>query len=436
MKLEHLRITNCSRVSDIDIDVRDNMVLIGPNGSGKSTVLLCLDMLLGMSDSLLRETMSESFIRDTSRAMTVEAWFTRPKSAENNMVRSGYAVKLVAELHESEITIERTAPSPLEFSENGDSQDNAFGWTLLRSHTSLSAETVQPLPFDKRSDGSRALSSMSPYSEPQEATNILAIDEPEAHLHPSSQRSLVKNLKSGGNQLILVTHSPTVAESFEPDEIVVIRLDGTAVQPREHFLSKSAGTLARWWIGRQLEPLTAGTVIAVEGPSDRVIVSKVAIAMGLDLDRRDIVIVETNGCGDMKVVETVFGGGGFGIPLFELIDDDASDEAERRLGIGRADLERRNVFVSTADLEDEYVRAIGAGVLWDKLKASKAFSKKTFMQCKVGPDGYPTELELARFIREKSYRKIPAALVAADLINAGNAHSVESVARLLDAATS
>lgn len=38
MKLTHLNIINCSRVADIHIEVRGNMVLIGPNGSGKLTV--------------------------------------------------------------------------------------------------------------------------------------------------------------------------------------------------------------------------------------------------------------------------------------------------------------------------------------------------------------------------------------------------------------
>ena len=270
----------------------------------------------------------------------------------------------------------------------------------------------------------------------QEGANILAIDEPEAHLHPSSQRSLAKMLKSHSGQRILVTHSPTIAGSFEPDEIVVIRLDGTAVQPKEGFLSGDAGTLARWWIGRQLEPLTAGAVIAVEGPSDRIIVSKAATALGFDLDRHDVVIVETSGCGDMKVVESVFGHGGFGIPLYELVDEDAADDAAKRLGVGFADLQARNVFVSAADLEDEYVQAIGARVLWDRLKATNTFSPNVFRHCDVGPDGYPTEASLAQFIRQKSNRKIPCALAASELIDEANASGLKSISRLMKAVSS
>ena len=73
MKLNRLKIANCSRVADIDIEVRDNMVLIGPNGSGKTTVLLCLDMLFGMSNQRLYGVLSEGFIRDESQPLIVEA---------------------------------------------------------------------------------------------------------------------------------------------------------------------------------------------------------------------------------------------------------------------------------------------------------------------------------------------------------------------------
>ena len=419
MRLTHLKIANCSRVSDIDIDVRDNLVLIGPNGSGKSTVLLCLDMLLGMDEQMIRSELSEGFVREGAHEMVIEAALRCGGAGDGEIT-----VSLFARPNGNGIELHREIKPSSATASFCYAQDNPYGWSLLRPQTG---------PSDERSDGMRALSNMVRHAQPEAGVSILAIDEPEAHLHPSSQRSLVKMLKSSGGQMVLVTHSPTIAGSFEPDEIVVIRTDGTAAQPREHFLSKNTGTLARWWIGRQLEPLTAGTVIAVEGPSDRLIVTRVASALGIDLDRRDIVVVETNGCGDMKVVESIFGSGGFGIPLFELIDSDASDEAANRLDVEIGDLESRNVFVSIADLKDEYVRAIGVRRLWDKFHSDKVFSKKSMRQVETGLDGYPSASALARYIREKSYRKIPAALAADELIDASNARAMRSVARLLDA---
>ena len=574
MKLNHLRITNCSRVSDIDIEVRDNLVLIGPNGSGKSTVLYCLDMLLGMNNLQLLRILSEKYIRDESQPMTVEAVFGNLENDELTMfseavdVQNGndLCVRLDARLDGGSIAVNRSFSGYATQKRLSKNQREAFGWTLLQAESNVrniwleqesiaedekrkiifndgeaasgtnlgdgeatlenglgvkaasgtglggngaipttgpitneeafskiaervsgmlpNAETLetvgqelarklsQALPFvfgkdnpghapgttvdndtmdsvqqriredglmqlvNEQSDGMRALFTMVLYNLLRKGTNILAIDEPEAHLHPSSQRSLAKMLKAGDGQKILVTHSPTIAGSFEPEEIVVIRPDGSAVQPEEGFLRGDSGMFARWWIGRQLEPLTAGAVIAVEGPSDRIIVDRVATVLGFDLDRNDVVLVETNGCGDMKVVEAIFGDGGFGIPLYELIDEDAQDDVARRLKVNPSGLEARNIFVSVRDLEDEYVQAIGARRLWDRLKTASTFSKNVFSLCKVGADGYPTEAALAEFIRGKSNRKIPSALVAADLIDSTNALSMGSVTRLLKAASS
>ncbi|MBR3182158.1 MAG: AAA family ATPase [Eggerthellaceae bacterium] len=480
MKLNRLKIANCSRVADIDIAVRDNMVLIGPNGSGKTTVLLCLDMLLGMSDQQLRAALSREFIRDASRPLVVEAVLGSLNDDERAAFqgalvgkrKNSVAVRLEVRAsggeggkagdnsnNNADITIKRSLPGSSAQAGPTEAQKAAFGWTFLQDQSTLGGndpdgtpqaadavptgdvwlkarEDVRMQHVSEHPSGIRSLFAMTICDVLQDGVDILAIDEPEVHLHPSSQRSLAKMLKSHSGQRILVTHSPTIAGSFEPDEIVVIRLDGTAVQPKEGFLSGDAGTLARWWIGRQLEPLTAGAVIAVEGPSDRIIVSKAATALGFDLDRHDVVIVETSGCGDMKFVESIFGRGGFGIPLYELIDEDAADDVAKRLGTGFADLQGRNIFVSAADLEDEYVHAIGAKVLWDRLKAAGTFSPNVFRRCRLERDGYPTEASLAQFIREKSNRKIPCALAASELITEANASGLKSISRLMDAVTS
>ena len=596
MKLKHLRITNCNRVSDIDIEIRGNLVLIGPNGSGKSTVLHCLDMLLGMDNLQLLRILTEKYIRDESQPMTVETVFgdlendelTTFSDADDVQNGNDLRVRLDARFDDGSISITRSFSGNATPKKLSKTQIEAFGWTLLRAESNVrdiwfeqesiaeeekrkinlgdgkaalginlgdgeaalgidlgdgkaalgidlgdgkaalgndlgaeaapgtnpgGAETTsatslipneeafsktakhvssmlpnaealetmgqelarklsQTLPFvfgkddpklppeatgsndlansvqqkirddgllqlvNEQSDGMRAFFTMVLYDLLRKGTNILAIDEPEAHLHPSSQRSLAKMLKAGDGQKILVTHSPTIAGSFEPEEIVVIRSDGSAVQPKEGFLRGDSGMFARWWIGRQLEPLTAGAVIAVEGPSDRIIVDRVATVLGFDLDRNDVVLVETNGCGDMKVVEAIFGDGGFGIPLYELIDKDAQDDVARRLKVNPSGLEARNIFVSVKDLEDEYVQAIGARKLWDRLKETSTFSKNVFALCKVEADGYPTEADLAEFIRGKSNRKIPSALVAAGLIDSTNALSMGSVTRLLKAASS
>lgn len=422
MKLNHLSISNCSWIEDLDIEVRQNLVLIGPNGSGKTTVLLCLEMLLDMDDQCLCESITEDFIRDKAKPLFIEAALDDLSAdelaafADEVDTRKGneLLIRLEASIRGTDIIVSHYFPNCTNRRHPTQAQQNAIGWVLLDDQTSAMA-IIDSFPKD---------------------ANILAIDEPEAHLHPSSQRSLAKLLKQEAGQKVIVTHSPTIAGSFEPDEIVVIRSDGFATQPKRGFLNKELSMMARWWVGRQLEPLTAGIVIAVEGASDRIIVNKVASVLGIDLDERDVVVAETDGCGNMRVMESIFGIGGFDIPLFELVDDDNREDIARRIGADftdLADLAAHHVYISCNDLEDEYVHAIGAKKLWEKIKAMNVFSKTAMRQCKIGPDGSPTEASLAEFIRERTSRKIPSALVAASLIDAENAPKVQSVARLLKA---
>jgi len=424
MKLKRLRISNCSWIEDLDIEVRQNLVLIGPNGSGKTTVLLCLEMLLEMDGQRLCDSITQDYIRDKAKPFSIEAVLDDLSASElsafpdevDSQKDNELVIRLEASMRGDDVIVSHYFPNSKSHKHPTRAQQDAINWTLMDAQTSAMA-IFDALPKD---------------------ANILAIDEPEAHLHPSSQRSLAKMLKQMTGQKIIVTHSPTIASSFEPDEIVVIRADGIAAQPERGFLNEEASMVARWWVGRRLEPLTAAIVIAVEGPSDRIIVNRVADVLGIDLDKLDIVVVETDGCGNMRVVESIFGSGGFNIPLFELVDDDNREDIAQRVGADSADpadLAAHHVFISRNDLEDEYVRAIGAKKLWGTIKAMKVLSRTEMRQCKKGPDGNPTDESLAEFIRGRTSRKILGALLAASLIDAENAPKVLSVARLLEALT-
>ena len=48
---------------------------------------------------------------------------------------------------------------------------------------------------------------------------ILALEEPEAHLHPNAQRTLYRQLKNMGGQKIISTHSPYIAGQAELEEL-------------------------------------------------------------------------------------------------------------------------------------------------------------------------------------------------------------------------
>ena len=96
----------------------------------------------------------------------------------------------------------------------------------------------------EQSDGMRALFAIALYDLVSESANIVAVDEPEIHLHPTSQRSLAR-LQREGNQKIIATHSPDIVGAFEPDSIVTVKPGGVLVQPQRGFLAGQERMQAR-----------------------------------------------------------------------------------------------------------------------------------------------------------------------------------------------
>ena len=284
----------------------------------------------------------------------------------------------------------------------------------------------------EQSDGTKALIAFSIFSL-LNSGGMIAIDEPETHLHPSAQRNLIRILKSTGQQLVIATHSGVVAGEFEPDNIAVTREGLSPVQPKRGFLAgqEDQKTLARWWISSRIELLTAKQVIAVEGQSDRMLLEEVAENTGRHLERDGIEILEAGGCHEMPHVLDIFGENGFDLRVSVLVDEDAEEYIADVLGVKKEDLASKSVYVSRRDLEEEYVAAIGTDKLWSAFWKSSLFTQNMLKECAISDDSdKPNGDELAEFCRNKKH-KIFCAVVACNLLDAASARRVSSVDKVL-----
>lgn len=282
----------------------------------------------------------------------------------------------------------------------------------------------------EQSDGTKALIALAIF-DLLHSNGIIAIDEPENHLHPSAQRNLIHVLQNSSRQLIVATHSGTIAGEFNPDNIVVTRDRDTPVQPNRGFLQDDQKVLARWWISSKIELLTAKRIIAVEGQTDRMILEKVADLCEYHLERDGIELLEAGGCREMPYIRHIFGEEGFGVPVTLLIDEDAVHTVSDKLNIASKNFGLNDIYVSYRDLEDEYVSAIGAAKLWSNLQDSSLFTPGELNNC-IPSDraDTPNEKELADFCRKKRY-KTSCAVVACSSLDKNSSKNVDSVMKVL-----
>lgn len=286
------------------------------------------------------------------------------------------------------------------------------------------------LSLQEQSDGARQLMSMTLFDLAEGTANVLAIDEPELHLHPSSQRTAADLLSGEGNQKFIVTHSPYILHRFEPAEVVAVDRRGVCHQIGTEKLSRVNKVRAHWWSPRLLEALTARFVILVEGNADRVIVEGVASALKIDLDRLGAVVVELDGAEKFKNVFPLLGPDGFGPTLLGLVDKNESASWVNQFGGKPKTIVDKKVFICDEDLEDEYTRALGGPGAGRALIEGGVCREQGILQA-AGATAVDDLLPeaVARFCRGGS--KVDAATAVVDALTSEVSEKIGSVSRLL-----
>lgn len=528
MKLTRIKIENHSRLTDLEIEVRNHLVLVGANDVGKSSLLRALDLVLGASTGHLYSHITGADFRDAGQPLVVEvdlmdfgpndrALFPDEIDIDPATSSSRLTIRLAAEIDSSDtVNITRNAPSGGTGRQLSRDQLAGLGWKFLSATnqnrdlredrkspldeilgavdlgaekvdfeaiaTSLAAKLASsavlgtlrhdlasqlskalPEPIaqadlalvpgaaadddvlsdvrlqvskagiardlSEQSDGMKALFAIALYDLMSGVANVVGIDEPEIHLHPTSQRSLARLLKDRPNQKIIATHSSDIVSAFDPDQIVVVRQGGQVVQPAAGFLSAEEKLVARWWVQGRLEPLTSLKAVAVEGPSDRIILERAADLTGRNLDRLGVSVVDAEGKTTMPLVEKLFGPNGFDVKLTILLDEDAEVAAAKRHGVAAADLTTKSIWISRGDLEDEYVRALGAAQVWAALDASTLFSPNQLNSAAPsGAGGSYTDADVAEICRAN---KVEAAIVVSGILTDATARAISSVENVL-----
>jgi putative ATP-dependent endonuclease of the OLD family len=206
---------------------------------------------------------------------------------------------------------------PAELSENGLGYNNVLYISAVLGELSRSADNEVTLP-------------------------VLLIEEPEAHLHPQLQMRLISHLVDRDDtkvQVILTSHSPTLASKFPLDKIVVL-YEGRLRSNRGHPLATSISRCdlsdsQKQDLQRYLD-ITKSTlffsrgIILVEGISEALLLPVLAKKIGVDLALHDVTIVNVASLAFEPFIK-LFQERGIAMPCAVLTDSDPSvTDAERQ----------------------------------------------------------------------------------------------------------
>lgn len=205
-----------------------------------------------------------------------------------------------------------------------------------------------------------------------EFSTLLVLDEPEIHIHPYMQRTLIKDVLSItenknefvqmtlkelygidkiDGQIVIVTHSSNIILNNYKEIIRIFKsgntikaINGAALQlsaqNRKHLMMQF--TFVK-------EAMFSRCVIIVEGETEYGSMVEFGRKMGVDFDRYGIAIIKSSGAGSIVPLMNLFES--FNIPTLGIMDRDIKDM--------QSGIERRNLyFTKTTCFESEIIYSL------------------------------------------------------------------------------
>lgn len=139
---------------------------------------------------------------------------------------------------------------------------------------------------------------MEEHNPVSEGFTILAIEEPEAHLHPTLQRIIYKDVMKSKTSVLMTTHSPYITSVAPLDSIVHLGAgkNGTKINTTAslELTSGEKRDLERFIDVKRGEIYFGKGIILVEGIAEEYLIPRFAELLGKPLDLKSIVTCNVN----------------------------------------------------------------------------------------------------------------------------------------------
>lgn len=205
----------------------------------------------------------------------------------------------------------------------------------------------------------------------ERAVTILAIEEPEAHIHPHLQRLVFHDFLRRASPVLLTTHSPHVASVAPLKSLVLLRDGGPSLgsvgtsTAKADFSNQDVADLERYLDTTRAEILFAHGVILVEGAGELFVIPAFAEALGFPLDLYGLSVCSVHGT-DFEPYVKLLGPKGLNIPFVVLTDGDRIDEEK---GVRCEGVSRATKLVDLVNTEErESIQELWNNRQWDSLR--------------------------------------------------------------------
>lgn len=164
---------------------------------------------------------------------------------------------------------------------------------------------------------------MDLHNPPLKGFTFLAIEEPEAHLHPTLQRVLYQDVMRGSSSILLTTHSTHIT-SVAPIESIVHLLkseNGTKIKATSdlQMSPQEKRDIERYVDVKRGELYFGKGIILVEGIAEEYLIPRFAELMQLSLDSKGVIVCNINSTNFKPYIKFL---DALGIPFVIITDGD------------------------------------------------------------------------------------------------------------------